>query len=72
MCPLTDNLYFHFRNGNLGDLVRAGSVHDFLMGLHAQFGPIASFWWEKNYTVSIASVELFKEHNNVFDRPGKY
>lgn len=57
------------QNGNLSDIGKAGSLHEFLMELHKEFGPIASFWWGKTYTVSIASYELFKEHQHVFDRP---
>ena len=59
------------RDGNLGDLAKAGSLHEFLLDLHKQFGPIASFWWGRTYTVSIASADLFKEHHHVFDRPRK-
>ena len=42
------------------------------MNLHKKFGPIASFWWGKKYTVSIASAELFEEINDIFDRPRKF
>ena len=58
------------RDGNLGDISKAGSLHEFLMVLHKDFGPIASFWWGKRYTVSIASAELFQEVAHIFDRPG--
>ena len=60
------------RNGNLDDIAKAGSFHDFLMELHEQFGPIVSFWWEKQYAVSIASAELFEEQQHLFDRPRKF
>lgn len=56
-------------DGNLGDIAKAGSLHEFLIDLHHQYGPIASFWWGPRYVVSIASAALFKEHHNVFDRP---
>jgi len=59
------------RDGNFGDIAKAGSLHEFLMDLHGQFGNIASFWWGKSYTVSIADAQLFKEHHTVFDRPCK-
>jgi len=55
--------------GNLTDITRAGSLQEFLMDLHKQFGPISSFWMGRQYVVSIASPELFKEHQSVFDRP---
>ncbi|XP_053373354.1 cytochrome P450 20A1-like [Mercenaria mercenaria] len=56
-------------DGNLGDIAKAGSLHEFLLDLHKQFGPIASFWWGPRYVVSIANADLFKQHHNVFDRP---
>ena len=43
---------------------------EFLDKLHKEFGPIASFWIEKEFIVSIASPELFKEVSHIFDRPG--
>ncbi|KAL8600517.1 hypothetical protein ACOMHN_005011 [Nucella lapillus] len=57
------------QNGNLKDISKAGSLHEFLMGLHKEFGPVVSFWWGKQYTVSIATAELFKQHQHLFDRP---
>ena len=60
------------RKGNLTDISKAGSLHEFLTGLHKEFGPIASFWWGKMYTVSIASADLFEEVAHVFDRPRKW
>ncbi|CAL1534074.1 unnamed protein product [Lymnaea stagnalis] len=56
-------------DGNLSDIARAGSLHEFLMETHAQFGPITGFWWGQTYAVSIASPDLFKQHASVFDRP---
>ncbi|GFS03294.1 cytochrome P450 20A1-like [Elysia marginata] len=56
-------------DGNISDIGRAGSMHEFLTELHGQYGPIAGFWFGQTYTVSIASPELFKQHSNVFDRP---
>ncbi|XP_071803618.1 cytochrome P450 20A1-like [Asterias amurensis] len=55
--------------GNFPDIGAAGSLHEFLMKLHKTYGSIASFWFGKTYTVSIASPELFKEHIGLFDRP---
>lgn len=55
-------------DGNLEDIAKAGSLHEFLMDLHKQFGPIASFWWKKRHVVSIASAELFAETQHMFDR----
>lgn len=61
-----------FRDGNLVDIQRAGSLHQFLQNLHEDLGPIVSFWIGEESVVSIASPGLFKQHTNVFDRPGQY
>ncbi|XP_013091417.2 cytochrome P450 20A1-like [Biomphalaria glabrata] len=58
-------------DGNLSDIARAGSLHEFLVETHARFGPITGFWWGQVYVVSIASPELFKAHANVFDKPSE-
>lgn len=63
--------YLQFSDGNLSDITRAGSLHMFLIDLHKQFGPIASFWMGEQLVVSIASPELFKQQMSVFDRPGQ-
>ena len=62
-------LILFFRLGNLGDVGKAGSLHQFLLGLHKQFGPITSFWWGKQFAVSISSPDLFRQHQHLFDRP---
>lgn len=56
-------------DGNLSDIGKAGSLHEFLCDLHIQYGDISGFWWGQMYVVSIASPKLFKAHANVFDRP---
>ncbi|CAC5367291.1 CYP20A [Mytilus coruscus] len=56
-------------DGNLADIKRAGSLHEFLLDIHKQYGPIASFWMGQQFVASVASADLFKEHQNVFDRP---
>ena len=60
-----------YSEGNFPDMGAAGSLHEFLMKLHKTYGSIASFWFGKTFTVSIASPELFKEHIGLFDRPRK-
>ncbi|KAI0223117.1 hypothetical protein LSAT2_025645 [Lamellibrachia satsuma] len=55
--------------GNLPDIQKAGSLHNFLTVLHKNYGDIASFWFGQQLTVSIASPQLFKEHAKIFDRP---
>ena len=61
-----------FSEGNLPDIQKAGSLHEFLMILHKNYGDIASFWFGHQLTVSIASPQLFKEHAKPFDRPRKF
>ncbi|ESO83424.1 hypothetical protein LOTGIDRAFT_133362 [Lottia gigantea] len=51
-------------DGNLSDIGRAGSLHEFLLDLHGRFGDIASFWMGRQLVISIASPELFKQHQN--------
>jgi len=55
--------------GNLGDIGRAGSLHQYLTELHKKYGPIVSFYWNKDRVVSIASPEAFHETRRLFDRP---
>ena len=42
------------------------------MDLHAEYGPLASFWWGTQLVVSIASPEMFDEVKALFDRPSTY
>ncbi|XP_050388413.1 cytochrome P450 20A1 isoform X1 [Patella vulgata] len=56
-------------DGNLSDIERAGSLHEFLLDLHKQFGDITSFWMGRELVISIASPELFKQQQTIFDRP---
>ncbi|CAF0975915.1 unnamed protein product [Rotaria sordida] len=55
--------------GNLEDLGRAGSLHQYLTQLHKKFGPITSFYWGKQRVVSIASPDAFHDTRRLFDRP---
>ncbi|KAL5007031.1 hypothetical protein ScPMuIL_015837 [Solemya velum] len=57
------------KDGNIPDLAAAGSLHEYLVMLHKEYGPITSFWMGGSHVVSIASPELFKQHQHVFDRP---
>ena len=56
-------------NGNFEDMQDAGSLHEFLVNLHDEYGPLASFWWGTNLVVSLASPEMFDEVKALFDRP---
>ncbi|XP_062570148.1 cytochrome P450 20A1-like [Saccostrea cucullata] len=56
-------------DGNLSDIARAGSLHEYLLELHKQYGDITAFWMGQELVISICSPELFKQHAAVFDRP---
>lgn len=65
-------LFFYFcRSGNLLDMAKAGSVHEYLIKLHEKYGEIASFLWGKEYAVSLSSVDYWKEIQPIFDKPCK-
>lgn len=57
------------RDGNLGNIARAGSLYEYLLDLHQNYGDIAAFWIGKEMVVK--PPKLFKEHLGVFDRPGR-
>jgi len=57
------------RLGNLGDLSKAGSLHEYLTLLHNQYGPIVKFHYFEHCVVSLASPDLFKETSKLFNRP---
>ena len=46
-----------------------GSFHDFLVELHSEFGPVASFYYGQKYCVSLGSAETLRQVENCFDRP---
>ncbi|XP_043549078.1 cytochrome P450 20A1 [Chiloscyllium plagiosum] len=52
------------KDGNLPDIVKTGSLHQFLVSLHEKYGPLASFWFGQRLVVSLGSVDLLKEHIN--------
>ena len=54
--------------GNLPDMFKAGSLPKFLHQLHARFGPIASYWHNDVFTVSLADPKYFKITEKMFDR----
>lgn len=56
------------QDGNLADITRAGSLHEFLLSLHQQYGSIASFWMGNTQIVSLASPQLIEANKKVFDR----
>lgn len=52
------------RDGNLQDIVNRGSLHDFLVGLHQDFGPVASFWFGRQPVVSLGDLQQLQQHIN--------
>lgn len=73
-----DLLFFEFedvlslccRDGNAADIARSGGMTPFLIELHKEHGPIASFWMKQEFIISLASPELLKEVAHLRDRPG--
>ncbi|XP_070813896.1 cytochrome P450 20A1 [Chaetodon trifascialis] len=52
------------KDGNLQDIVNKGSLHEFLVSLHQEFGPVASFWFGGRPVVSLGSVQQLQQHIN--------
>lgn len=52
------------KDGNLQDLVTKGSLHEFLLSLHEEFGSVASFWFGRRPVVSLGSVQQLRQHIN--------
>ncbi|ELU05646.1 hypothetical protein CAPTEDRAFT_145552, partial [Capitella teleta] len=47
----------------------SGSLHEFLMDIHADYGPMASFLFGPQLVVSICCPDLYKQYLKTFDRP---
>ncbi|KAF0045854.1 hypothetical protein F2P81_002383 [Scophthalmus maximus] len=52
------------KDGNLQDIVNRGSLHEFLVSLHQEFGSVASFWFGGRPVVSLGSVDQLRQHIN--------
>lgn len=52
------------KDGNLQDIVNKGSLHKFLLGLHEEYGSVASFWFGRRPVVSLGSVQQLRQHIN--------
>ncbi|KAK2857093.1 hypothetical protein Q5P01_005828 [Channa striata] len=52
------------KDGNLQDIVNKGSLHEFLVSLHEDFGSVASFWFGRRLVVSLGSVNQLRQHIN--------
>ena len=61
-----------FRKGDLGELSKHGSLHQYLLHLHRNgHQPIATFWWGLQRIVSICSpedtIKLIDKPSKIFD-----
>ncbi|XP_026013497.1 cytochrome P450 20A1 [Astatotilapia calliptera] len=52
------------KDGNLQDIIDRGSLHEFLVGLHDEYGSVASFWFGGRPVVSLGSVSELQQHIN--------
>ncbi|XP_074483737.1 cytochrome P450 20A1 [Sebastes fasciatus] len=52
------------KDGNLQDIINKGSLHEFLVSLHQEFGSVASFWFGSRPVVSLGSVNQLRQHIN--------
>uniref|UniRef100_A0A3Q3K1V7 Cytochrome P450, family 20, subfamily A, polypeptide 1 n=1 Tax=Monopterus albus TaxID=43700 RepID=A0A3Q3K1V7_MONAL len=52
------------KDGNLQDIVSRGSLHEFLVSLHEEYGSVASFWFGGRPVVSLGSVNQLRQHIN--------
>lgn len=59
----------YFREGNISDLKRAGSLQQYLNELHEEYGDVISFWHGTTSIVSVANVHNFAPRNQIFDIP---
>ena len=61
-----------YRKGDLDELSKHGSLHQYLLHLHKNgHQPIAAFWWGQQRMVSICSPEMFKDTIKLTNRPSK-
>lgn len=63
---------FFFSEGNLSDVIRAGSLHEYLLHLHDEYGKICGFYWGEQFVVSVADPKYFDQQVGVFDRPSEF
>uniref|UniRef100_A0A668SDE9 Cytochrome P450, family 20, subfamily A, polypeptide 1 n=1 Tax=Oreochromis aureus TaxID=47969 RepID=A0A668SDE9_OREAU len=52
------------KDGNLQDIIDRGSLHEFLVSLHDEYGSVASFWFGGRPVVSLGSVSELQQHIN--------
>ena len=65
------SLLHTFRLGDLAELKKAGSLHQYLTLLHDHGRcPVTSFWWGKEQVVSVCSPQAFKDTAKLTDKAG--
>ena len=52
-------------------MATAGGIFKYTTKLHENYGPVAAFWWGEQKVVSVASPDLWKDIQGLFDRPRK-
>ena len=63
---------FVYRKGDLDELTKHGSLHNYLLHMHQNgHKPIGVFWWGQQRIVSICSPEMFKDVIHLTDRPSE-
>ena len=65
-------LYINCRNGDLDEINKHGSLHQYLLHLHQNgHQPINTFWWGQERLVSVCSTELIKDAAKLTNTPSK-
>nr|CAB3235424.1 cytochrome P450 20A1 [Phallusia mammillata] len=58
------------KEGNLSDLERSGSLHEYLRELHCEFGDVVAFRLGPKLVVSTCDLKHFAPRSQVFEIPG--
>lgn len=67
-----NTIHFSLRLGDIGEVGKAGSLHEYLTILHDEGRcPVTSFWFGKEHVVSICSPQAFKDTVKLTDRAGE-
>ena len=62
----------NYRNGDLDEINKHGSLHQYLLHLHQNgHQPINTFWWGQERLVSVCSTELIKDAAKLTNTPSK-
>ena len=67
-----DCMCINYRNGDLDEISKHGSLHQYLLHLHQNgHQPINTFWWGQEKLVSVCSTELIKDAAKLTNTPSK-